>query len=300
MISEGGVMLMEMEKQRDAVRRFLSGYFDDEKNNGTSYATLLESMRYSLMAGGKYIRAIICLKFCEAVCGSAAKALDAACAIEMLHTYSLIHDDLPCMDDDDMRRGQPSNHMKFGEFTATLAGDALQAAAFETLLRSGLPPETVVRIALVLTEAAGPHGICAGQYLDLSSEGRNLTMDEILEIHSMKTSSLISASAQIGVIAGGGTERQIKAADGYARAVGLAFQIRDDILDCTSTLEELGKPIGSDRENKKNTFVSLLGIEECEKLIRSETGKAITALEENFGDASFLIWLANHLAERRN
>ncbi|MCL2079423.1 MAG: polyprenyl synthetase family protein [Oscillospiraceae bacterium] len=282
---------------RDMVDARLSEMFTEA---GLSYATLVESIRYSLLAGGKRIRAIICMKFCEAAGGELADALEAACAIEMLHTYTLIHDDLPGMDGDDTRRGIPSNHIEFGEFTAILAGDALQASAFETLANSALEPQSVIRMIKVLAKAAGPHGICGGQYLDLSGEGWQLTFDELIELYSMKTAALISAAAILGVIAADGTPEQIKAAGDYAKAIGLAFQVRDDVLDCISTQEELGKPIGSDIENEKSTFVSLLGIDACEKLIHKETEKAIKALEGKFENTKFLTWIAQTLADRNN
>jgi geranylgeranyl diphosphate synthase type II len=152
----------------------------------------------------------------------------------------------------------------------------------------------------ILAHAAGAHGICGGQYLDLSGEGWHLTIDEILELYAMKTAALISAAARLGVIAGGGSKEQIEAAEAYSQAIGLAFQVRDDVLDCIATAEELGKPIGSDIGNDKSTFASLLGVEACEKMINKETNKAITVLKNNFKNADFLIWLAHVLAERKN
>jgi len=296
-IADNNDMIREMEWCRTTVDARLHELFAEA---GSSYATLVESMRYSLLAGGKRVRAVICMKFCEAAGGRPEEAIDAACAIEMLHTYTLIHDDLPSMDGDDMRRGKPSNHVQFGEFTATLAGDALQAAAFETLAGSAQPPESVIEMVRILAHAAGPHGICGGQYLDLSGEGWHLTIDELLELYAMKTAALISASARLGVIAGGGSYEQINAAHLYAKAIGLAFQVRDDVLDCIATAEELGKPPGSDIENDKSTFASLLGLQACEKMINRETEKAITALEGKFNNAEFLTWLARVLAERKN
>jgi len=295
--NENNDMIREMDLCRDIVEDRLKELFDEA---GTSYATLVESIRYSLLAGGKRVRAVICMKFCEAAGGKAEDALEAACAVEMLHTYTLIHDDLPSMDGDDMRRGKPANHIRYGEFTATLAGDALQAAAFETLASSPLPPGSVNEMVKILAQAAGPHGICGGQYLDLSGEGWHLTIDELLELYSMKTAALISAAARIGVIAGDGTREQIDAADSYAQAIGLAFQVRDDVLDCTATTEELGKPTGSDMENDKSTFASLLGVEACEKMINRETDRAISSLEGKFEHPEFLTWLATILAGRNN
>ena len=284
----------EYDRCRTLVEERLDCFFIEN----SPYKTLMDSMRYSLLAGGKRIRAVICLKFCEAAGGGIRKALDAACAIEMLHTYSLIHDDLPCMDDDDLRRGMPSNHIKFGEFTATLAGDALQAASFETLLSSGLPPAAVIEMARILAHAAGPHGICGGQYLDLQL--KQCGTAELTEIYRLKTAELISAAARIGVAAAEGSAEQAEAADNYARAVGMAFQVRDDVLDDTATEKELGKPIGSDRENDKKTFASLMELSECEKIIRTQTEIAISALDGKFDDTEFLIWLAWMMANRKS
>ena len=295
--NENNEMIREMQWCRDIIEGRLHELIAEA---GSSYATLVEAMRYSLLAGGKHVRAVICMKFCEAVGGRQEDALDAAAAIEMLHTYTLIHDDLPSMDGDDMRRGKPSNHIEFGEFTAILAGDALQALAFETLAGSVLPATAIVEMVQIFAGAAGPHGICGGQYLDLSGEGWHLTIDELLELYAMKTAALISAAARMGVIAGGGSSEQISAANSYAQAIGLAFQVRDDVLDCIATADDLGKPIGSDIENDKSTFVSLLGLQACEKMISRETEKAITALEGNFENVEFLTWIARILAERTN
>ena len=291
-----GVMQRELEMCRSMVEQRLHTCFSGA---GGSYQTLLDSMRYSLLAGGKRIRPVLCLKFCEAAGGDQLSALDAACAIEMLHTYSLIHDDLPCMDDDDLRRGKPSNHVKFGVTTATLAGDALQAAAFETLMDSQLPPGSIVEIAHILAHAAGAHGICGGQYLDIAGEGAKLTLAELSDIHMLKTASMISASARIGVVAAGGAPGQIEAADRYAEAIGIAFQVRDDILDNTATAEEMGKPAGSDKKSNKTTFATLMGAEQCERMIANETEKAIAALRGHFAKTDFLVWLAQILAKRK-
>ena len=264
----------------------------------TPEKTLTDAMRYSLLAGGKRIRPIIVLAFCNACGGEEDRALKAACAVEMLHTYSLIHDDLPCMDDDALRRGKPTNHVVFGECTATLAGDCLQAEAFGLLLSCELPPERVVKMASYLAHAAGLWGICGGQELDMLGEAKTLTENEITRIHSLKTASLIAACAKIGVAAAGGSEKQLAAAEKYAESLGLAFQIRDDILDVTSDTATLGKPVGSDAENGKNTFVSLYGIEKCEKLVIENTKKAKSAIEGIFEDTAFLAWLADYLADR--
>ena len=285
----------ELNKCLELVEKKLETFFTLKNED---YARLLESMRYSLLGGGKRIRAIICLKFCDAAGGKPEDTLPAACAIEMLHAYSLIHDDLPCMDNSDIRRGKPANHIKYGEFTATLAGDALQAAAFEAVLSLKLPPASIVKIARILADAAGVHGICGGQYLDLYSEAKDLSLQELHKIHELKTSALFSAAARIGVVAAGGTPVQEKAADIYAQSIGLAFQVRDDILDLTATPEMLGKPVGSDQANRKTTFASLFDLSECENIIHNETEKAVKAIEENFINPEFLIDLAGKLANR--
>ena len=291
------LFLRELEKDRLLIEEKLNEYLPV---SNMKYAKLIESMRYTLLNGGKRIRGIICLKFCEAVCTTAEKALAAACAIEMLHAYTLIHDDLPCMDDDNMRRGKPANHIEYGEFTALLAGDAMQAYVFQTLLSADLPAETLVLMSQMMAETAGPNSVCAGQYLDLSSEGKILSEDELMEIYLHKTSSLITTAACLGILSGGGSQEQFDAAGQYSSALGLAFQVRDDILDYISTEDELGKPIGSDAENQKNTLVSLLGIEKCEKLCSKLTSHAIEVLDDNFENSEFLKTLAMYLVDRKN
>lgn len=261
---------------------------------------LLEAMRYSLLAGGKRIRPVLTLAFCAASGGRAEDALEFACALEMLHTYSLIHDDLPCMDDDDLRRGRPTNHIVFGECTAVIAGDALQSAAFEIILKAPLNAEKRALAALTLAEAAGAYGMCAGQQLDMEGESRRLNAGETKQINKLKTAALIKAAAGMGCIAASGTQAQLRAAGEYAEALGLAFQLRDDLLDMESTSEVLGKSTGSDEESGKSTFVSLLGADRCRELIRENTEKAKAALKPAFFDSAFLEWLAELLAGRDN
>ena len=261
---------------------------------------LFEAMRYSLLAGGKRIRPIIVLKFAEAVGGNREAAMPFACAVEMLHTYSLIHDDLPCMDNDVLRRGKPTNHIVYGECIAVLAGDALQAAAFEVLLGAQLPAERVVAAASVLADAAGEMGICGGQLLDMKGEQRLLNLEEVTRVHNMKTAAMIVAAAKMGVISAGGTKEQIAASEEYARALGIAFQVRDDMLDAISTTEELGKTVGSDKACGKSTFVSLFGLDACEKIVLDATEKAKRALVGKFENVDFLCWLADTLAERKH
>ncbi len=260
---------------------------------------LLDAMRYSLLAGGKRIRPLLLMKFCEISGGNRAAALPAACGIEMLHTYSLIHDDLPCMDNDDLRRGKPTCHKAFGETNAVLAGDALQSAAYYSVLSAPVAPERTAAMAKTLAYAAAEQGMCGGQYLDTSKEGLPVTEEELYEIHRLKTGALLRAACVMGVQCAGGTPEQISAAEAFAMNLGLAFQIRDDVLDTISTEAELGKPIGSDAAEKKTTFVSLLGIEECGRLVHFHTEKAKKAIAGHFADTEFLCWLADLLADRR-
>ena len=261
---------------------------------------LAEAMRYSLLAGGKRIRPMLVMEFCRVTGGDPRDALPVACAIEMLHTYSLIHDDLPCMDNDELRRGMPTNHMVYGECTATLAGDALQAEAFGTILRCDLPAERRARCAMHLANAVGMDGMCGGQYLDMLGEGKKLTEQELDEINSRKTGALLTAACLMGVAAAGGSEAQEEAAARYGAAIGMAFQVRDDMLDVLSTEQELGKPIGSDREEQKNTYMALYGEERCAALVEKLTAAAKQALTEAFEDRAFLNELADSMAVRRS
>ena len=272
---------------------------------------LEEAMRYSLLAGGKRIRPILTMKFCEAAGGTLEEALDFGCGVEMLHTYSLIHDDLPCMDNDDLRRGMPTNHKKFGECVAILAGDALQAAAFQTVLsakgkwRHG-GKAAVVMAAKILAEAAGETGMCGGQYWDTAGDGQPRTAEDLTDINNKKTGALLRAACMMGICASMGRrevdESCMDAAWHYATNLGLAFQIRDDILDAVSTAEELGKPVGSDAANQKATYVNLLGVEAWEALVLDYTVRAKEALDAGrwLGDTAFLRELADSLAVRKN
>lgn len=275
----------------------LSEYF---KPSGLSYDGLLESMHYSLTAGGKRIRPMLVLEFCRISGGNIEKTLPVACAIEMLHTYSLIHDDLPCMDNDALRRGKPTNHVVYGECTATLAGDALQAEAFGTIARSQLPAEARVTCVEILADAVGSDGMCAGQYLDMVGEHKLLSEDELNDINSRKTGSLLIAACRMGVAAAGGNEAMLEAAAQYGACVGAAFQIRDDILDVISTSEELGKPIGSDAQEHKNTYMTLLGEYKCMQMIEKLTDQAKNAIAGAFEDTKFLCELADSMVTRKN
>lgn len=261
---------------------------------------LAEAMRYSLLAGGKRIRPMLVLEFCRICGGDTEAALPVACAIEMLHTYSLIHDDLPCMDDDALRRGRPTNHVVYGECTATLAGDALQAEAFGTILRCGLPADRRALCAEFLADAVGLDGMCGGQYLDMLGENKVLSEEQLTDINSRKTGALLTAACRMGVAAGGGNEQMLEAAALYGAAIGAAFQIRDDMLDVLGSEGELGKPIGSDAQEMKNTYMALFGAERCAAMIDRLTARAKEALRGAFDDTAFLCALADSMAVRTN
>lgn len=286
----------EFELCRDRINEALDTCF----NQACEQGELLEAMRYSLLAGGKRIRPVLVLKFCELCGGSWEDALSAACGIEMLHTYSLIHDDLPCMDNDDYRRGRLTCHKVFGETNAVLAGDALQSAAFFYVLSSPVAPDRTAAMARTLSEAAGERGMCGGQYLDTRKENAEVEESDLLLIHSLKTGALLRAACVMGVQCAGGDQRQLSAAENFALHLGLAFQIRDDVLDIVSTTEELGKDVGSDARGGKFTFASLLGVDNCTRLVEEHTEKAKEALRDVFPDCDFLLWLADELAIRRN
>ena len=287
---------MTAKEYKNLVDLKLSEFFNP---SGLSYDGLLESMHYSLTAGGKRIRPTLVLEFCRISGGDIEKALPVACAIEMLHTYSLIHDDLPCMDNDDLRRGKPTNHVVYGECTATLAGDALQAEAFGTIARSELPAENKIACVEILADAVGSDGMCAGQYLDMVGESKILIESELDDINSRKTGALLIAACRMGVAAAGGSGEMLEAAAHYGACVGAAFQIRDDILDVISTSEELGKPVGSDAQEHKNTYMALLGEERCMEMVEKLTNKAKSALCGTFNDTKFLCDLADSMVTRR-
>lgn len=256
---------------------------------------LFSAMRYSLLAGGKRLRPVMTLEFCRMCGGTWEQAMPFAAAVEMIHTYSLVHDDLPCMDNDDYRRGKPTNHRVYGEAAAVLAGDALLTAAFSWIAKADLCAEARIQAVAVLSECAGELGMVGGQILDMASEHRACTEKEILDIQFRKTGALIRGACLLGVIAGGGTEAQLQAAGKFSDHVGLAFQIRDDMLDVVGDAQTLGKAVGVD--GNKNTFVRLYGMEMCETLVQKHTQTAIQALDE-FQDHSWMEILANDLIGR--
>ncbi|MBQ7521267.1 MAG: polyprenyl synthetase family protein [Clostridia bacterium] len=261
---------------------------------------LIQSMEYSLTAGGKRIRPLLVLEFCQLCGGVVEEALPLACAVEMIHTYSLIHDDLPCMDNDDYRRGKLSNHKVFGEDIALLSGDALQSLAFQTAT-SGVTTENAYRVARAVNNLAyycGACGMVGGQVIDIEHENKMADITILREMDSKKTSAIIKSACEMGCIIAGADDTAIENAKIFGESIGLAFQIQDDILDVTANPEILGKPVGSDKENQKSTYVSLLGIEKCKTLVKELTA-AIESLEKFDGDATALKNLALSLAERK-
>ncbi len=262
------------------------------------YKTVIDAARYSLTLGGKRIRPIIMLEFCTLFGGKIEDALDFSIALEMIHTYSLIHDDLPCMDNDDMRRGKPSCHKAFSEDTALLAGDGLLTEAFAIASKSNVPPERLIKAISVLADMSGFYGMLGGQAIDLSLVGTKPDIETLTDMYLKKTGCLLKAAAVIGAIIGGANEENIKKAESYAEKVGFAFQIIDDILDTTGDQILLGKPIGSDQKNDKTTFVTLLGIEQCK--IRAEilTNEALKILDSFDGNTENIKMITNYLLDR--
>ena len=263
---------------------------------------VVDAMRYAVENGGKRIRPVLTLEFCRVCGGEIENALNFACALEMIHTYSLIHDDLPCMDNDDYRRGKPSCHKQFGEEYALLAGDGLLTLAFETALADGnsVSAENKVKASRLLARLAGVAGMVGGQVLDLQSEGTEASLEKLSGIDELKTGALIKAACLLGCYAADKTDSDTLAkAETYAECVGHAFQIVDDILDVTSDSETLGKPVGSDVKNDKITYVSLMGVENAQAEVDRLTEKAVGALVGFYENTDFLKELAYNLAHRK-
>ena len=288
--------LQELETKIVDVNKALKKYLEEKDN---PQATIYKAMNYSLHAGGKRIRPVLTLACTELMGGEAEKAMPFACALEMIHTYSLIHDDLPCMDDDDLRRGKPTNHKAFGEAIAVLAGDGLLNMAYETILKqSQLTPNMTLAAMSVIAESAGVEGMVGGQVIDLESEGKTIDSITLMTMHMNKTAALIMASAKVGALLGGGGRDDLLAVEEFARYLGIAFQIKDDILDVSGNTDSLGKSTGSDTENAKSTFVSIYGLEQSEKMLTDYTQKAIESLLPYGTKAEFLINLSNFLLDR--
>ena len=290
-------MKHEMKMQLKEYQQFIENYMDENcfQYDSEPQKLLFDAMRYSLLAGGKRLRPVFVFDFCRICGGNWKAAAPFAAAIEMVHTYSLIHDDLPCMDNDDYRRGRLTNHKVFGEANAVLAGDALLTAAFSYLAKAPFNAETRIRAVEVLANCAGELGMVGGQVLDMMSEERQCTEQEVLDIQTRKTGALIKAGCLLGVLAGEGSKEHLNAAAEFAQHLGLAFQIRDDMLDVIGNAEELGKAVGVDAV--KNTFVQLYGLEKCDALVHEHTDAAKNALSV-FADAAFMLDLADELVGR--
>ncbi len=287
---------MNSKERTEAYRAFTESWLDScFRYPEQPQQTLFEAMRYSLLAGGKRLRPLFVFEFCRACGGDWTKAAPFAAAVEMIHTYSLIHDDLPCMDNDDYRRGRLTNHKVYGDAVAVLAGDGLLTAAFSSIASAQYSAEIRIQAVEILSRCAGELGMVGGQVLDMQSETRQCTEQEVLDIQSRKTGALIKAACALGVLAGGGSERQLQAAEEFADHLGLAFQIRDDMLDVIGDAAELGKAVGVD--GSKNTFVQLYGLETCDSLVRSHTDSALAALAA-FDDPEYLSVLAQQLTDR--
>lgn len=258
---------------------------------------VVKAMKYSLSNGGKRLRPVLCLEFARACGADRFDALDFACAVEYIHTYSLIHDDLPCMDDDDMRRGKPSCHKEFGEATALLAGDALLTHAFQILAGAELDDKKIALACGLLAQNAGVQGMVGGQVIDLKYESETPDLQQLLSVHRLKTGALISAACLLGCIAAGADDEKIAAASAFAYDLGVAFQIKDDILDVVGSTEALGKPVGSDAENNKTTYVTVRGMENAQKDVEMLTSAAVSRLSA-FDNTDFLKTLALYLVNR--
>ncbi len=291
-------MKTELNERIERIDKALDAYLPERDNPQTIIYT---AMRYSLFAGGKRLRPILMLETAK-MCGGDEKAvIPFACAMEMIHTYSLIHDDLPAMDNDNLRRGMPTSHIKFGEATAILAGDALLNKAFEIVSEAETDnAELALKAVSELAKSSGTEGMIGGQVIDMESEGKDISLDELRYLHLLKTGAIIRSSCRIGAILSGASEAEISAVDGFAANLGVAFQIQDDILDVEGSEEELGKPIGSDAEQDKNTYVKLVGLERSKELAAEYSAKAKAALEI-FGErADFLLRLTDYLIDRKS
>ena len=277
---------------QEAIENYLHGLFTQDK----PYGKLYESMRYSILAGGKRIRPVLTLEFARLGGLDWHLALPYACALELVHNYSLIHDDLPCMDDDDLRRGKPTNHKVFGETLAVLAGDALQPEAFRLIAQApGLSAQSRIDAVEVLAKACGADGMVGGQVLDTVYGARDEA--SLTELNRLKTGAMIAAAAELGCVAAGMTPEQRRQAVEFAQQLGLAFQIRDDMLDVMGDEQVFGKPIGSDREEGKITYVDVRGLDGCAREVEACTARAKAALEQ-WEDHAFLWELADRLVGR--
>ncbi len=275
--------------------KFYNPYLDNLQNS------IYKASNYSLEAGGKRLRPVLLLEVCRICGGNVEDAIPFACALEMIHTYSLIHDDLPAMDNDDLRRGKPTNHKVFGEAVAILAGDALLTKAFNIMASAKLDnKENQIKAIEYMSYAAGTEGMIGGQIVDIENENKMSSVETLRYMHSLKTGALIKAACVIGGVIAGVSDEVLKILSDYAENLGIAFQIKDDILDVTGNVEELGKPVGSDEKCNKSTYVTLLGLEESDKLCAEYTNRALECISSMQGDTAFLVDFTNQLLKRNN
>ena len=284
-------------------RKKVNACIDELLNNTVNSSRIVEAMHYSLMAGGKRVRPILCIAASEAVGGNADDVLPAACALEMIHTYSLIHDDLPAMDNDNLRRGKPTSHVAFDEATAILAGDALLTLAFQILSSVNLinpnNSSSQLRVMHRISFAAGYNGMIEGQMRDIASEGILLSLEELEDMHSLKTGALIEASIFSGALLGGGSPKQIDQLETYAKNIGLAFQVADDILNVEGDPTVMGKAAGTDNSRGKNTYPSIMGLNESKEFAKKITRNALQALDNFDNNADSLRAIACYIIERK-
>ncbi len=288
----------QLEEDIAFIEPALERYISTETNEG--FDVIFEAAKYSVMAGGKRLRPVLVLEFCRLCGGDVKRALPIACALELIHTYSLIHDDLPCMDDDDLRRGRPACHKKYGEATAVLAGDGLLTRAFEIAAEneSGIPAEDALLCVGILGKAAGMNGMVGGQVLDMESGNECFGEEKLRLTQKLKTGCLLKAACELGCVAAGKKDEEtLSKAARYGEKLGLAFQIQDDILDIEGDEKTLGKAVGQDAQNRKTTFPSLLGMDECRRLVRSLTEEAADSIAA-LNNSGFLIKLALSLVGR--
>ena len=295
--------MFELAPYLESKRGQIDTYMDQCLQNTPGSGRLIAAMRYSLMAGGKRLRPVLCLAGAEAVGGKPEDALGAACALEMIHTYSLIHDDLPAMDNDDLRRGKPTCHIAFDEATAILAGDALLTMAFQILSSAEHVDERHLSKWLSVLHqiacAAGYEGMIEGQMRDIAAENTSLSLDELEKLHALKTGALIEASVHAGALLGGGSLDQIEQLEIYARCIGLAFQVKDDVLNVEGDPEIMGKGVGTDEIHKKSTYPSVMGLEKSKSFARQLVNQALQALESFDHRSDSLRAIANYIIERK-
>jgi len=295
--------MFDLESYLDSKRILINSHLDKILQNPSNSSRLMKAIHYSLMANGKRLRPVLCIAAAEVVGGQTMDVLKVACALEMIHTYSLIHDDLPAMDNDDVRRGKPTCHIAFDEASAILAGDALLTLAFQLLsaveINNGSQALTWLRVIHRIADAAGYRGMIAGQMKDIASENNLLTLEKLEELHALKTGALIEASVYSGATIGGGREEQIDQLGNYAKNIGLAFQIKDDILNVEGDPALLGKAVGTDNIRQKNTYPFLMGLEKSKSFAEELVIRALQAIEFFDSKADPLRAIANYIVRRK-